>query len=338
MKRSLLILAVDHDIHADAVHDLVQQQGYQSYRLDPEVPWTPSEEFDPDAEWAPFGSMAWSLSRDSHFSSLQWRDQNIDLTKVGAVFCRNFQFAKVHDDEPVEKHLKYAEMRAGLYGLFSTLSHCFWMNDPALEENLDNKMVQSVDALHAGLKIPKTLVTNDESRARKFIESCDGRAIIKQLSAIGLIDENSGQAEALGFFTSSVTKEAMEHLDEVKHAPCLFQEDILKKADVRATVVGDRIFAHAIDSQSREASKTDFRREIDLPISNFEFPDETGYKLIKLLKQWGIIFSACDFVLTPNNELIFLEANVVGNWLWLENGNCHPILDEVVRLLSCKLR
>jgi len=338
MSRSLLILAMDHDIHADAVHDLVQRQGHQSYRLDPEVLWTPPEEFDPDAEWLPSGSMSWALSQDAHLSSLRWREQNIDLMNVGAVFCRNFQFAKAHDRAPIEKQLQYSEMRAGLYGLFRTLSNCFWMNDPSLEEGIDNKMVQSIDARYAGLKVPKTLVTNDESSARKFIESCDGGAIIKQLSAIGLVDENSEETETFGFFTSSVTKEAMEHLDEVKHAPCLFQEDIPKKADIRATVVGDRIFAHAIDSQSREASKTDFRREIDLPISNFEFPDETGSRLIKLLKEWGIIFAACDFVLTPDDELIFLEANVTGNWLWMENGDSHPILDEVVRLLSFKLR
>jgi glutathione synthase/RimK-type ligase-like ATP-grasp enzyme len=242
-----------------------------------------------------------------------------------------------HDRAPIEKHLQYSEMRAGLYGLFRTLSNCFWMNDPSLEESIDNKMVQSIDARYVGLKVPKTLVTNDESSARKFIENCDGGAIIKQLSAIGLVDENSEETETFGFFTSSVTKEAMEYLDEVKHAPCLFQEDIPKKADIRATVVGDRIFAHAIDSQSREASKTDFRKEIDLPISNFEFPDETGSRLIKLLKKWGIIFAACDFVLTPDDELIFLEANVTGNWLWLENEDSHPILDEIVRLLSCKL-
>jgi len=51
-----------------------------------------------------------------------------------------------------------------------------------------------------------------------------------------------------------------------------------------------------------------------------------------------IWINSCDFVLTPDDELIFLEANITGNWLWLENEDSHPILDEIVRLLSCKLR
>ena len=337
MSRSLLILAMDHDIHADAVHDLIERQGYPSYRLDPEAEWTASEITGPEEEWSPSGRLQWSLGQDEHSSLLTWHDQKIDLNGIGAVFCRNFQFAKADDDAPIDKHLKFAEMRAGLSGLLRTLDDCFWMNKPWLEDFVDNKIVQGRDAKRFGLRVPKTLVTNDEDSARKFLKDCNGGAIIKQLSEIGLIDDNPETTEAYGFYTSQVTEETLKHLNEVNHAPCLFQENILKKADVRATVVGDRIFAHAIDSQSREASKTDFRRVIDLPISNFEFPDETGSKLIKLLKQWGIIFAACDFVLTPDDELIFLEANVTGNWLWLENGNCHPILDEVVRLLSCKL-
>ena len=35
--------------------------------------------------------------------------------------------------------------------------------------------------------------------------------------------------------------------------------------------------------------------------------------------------------------VIFFEANVTGNWLWLESSENHPILDELVDLLSSKL-
>ncbi len=337
MSRSLLILAKDHDIHADAVHDRIERQGYPSYRLDPEAEWTPSERSGPEEEWAPSGRLQWSLSQDDHSSSLTWHEQRIDLNGIGAVFCRNFQFAKAGDDAPLDKHLKFAEMRAGLSGLLRTLGGCFWMNRPWLEDFVDNKIIQGRDAKRFGLRVPKTLVTNDEDSARKFIKSCNGGAIIKQLSEIGLIDDNPGTPETYGFYTSRVTEDTLKHLNEVNHAPCLFQEDIPKKADIRVTVVGKKIFAHAIDSQSRPASKTDFRREPDLPYEKFNFPEETGAALLQMLQSWGIVFAACDMVLTPDDELIFLEANVAGNWLWLENGDDHPILDEVVRLLSCRL-
>lgn len=328
---------MDHDIHADAVHDLVVQRGYKSYRLDPEAAWTPSGRPSDEAEWAPSGRLAWYLCHHTQLSALEWHGQDIDLKQVGAVYCRNFQFAKARDDASIEEHLRYAEMRAGLFGLFRTLDHCFWMNKPWIEESLDNKMVQGLEASKSGLKVPKTLVTNDEARARAFIDGCDGGAIIKQLSEIGLIDDTPAGTETYGFYSSVVTEEMLKYLDEVELAPCLFQENIPKKADIRATVVGNRIFAYAIDSQSNSASKTDFRRVRDLPFTDFEFPHDVGSKLIKMLERWGVVFAACDFVLTPNDELVFLEANFCGNWLWLEEAEEHPVLDEIVRTLVAHL-
>lgn len=337
MKKSLLILAMDHDIHADAIHHLVQQNGYTSYRLDPEAEWPPSERPEAEEEWLPSGRLRWSLSQNGHSSSLTWYDQRIDLAEIGAVFCRNFQFAKANDNASIETHLKFAEMGAGLYGLFRTLDHCFWMNPPWLEDLIDNKRIQGRDAVRFGLNIPKTLVTNDEASAKKFIESCPGGTIIKQVSEIGLIDDNPKGTEMYGFYTSLVTEKTIKHLHEVTNAPCLFQENIPKKADIRVTVVGDKIFSHAINSQSSLLSKIDFRKEIELPFENFDFPEKTATALLKMIQSWGMIFATCDFVLNPEDKLIFLEANVTGNWLWLEDIDNHPILDEIIRLLSSKL-
>ncbi len=337
MKRSLLILAMDHDVHADAVHDLVTRAGYESYRINPEAEWPPSGLPDAEEEWLPSGRMQWSLSGDGHSSSLRWHEQEIDLTKIGAVYCRNFQFARAKDEDPIETHLKFSEMRAGLCGALKTLDDCFWMNPPWLEDRVDNKMLQGRDAKRFGLNIPKTLVTNDEETARKFVESCHGGTVIKQLSEIGLIDDSTETIETYGFYTSLVTDEALEHLNEVTSAPCLFQEAIPKKADIRVTVVGDRIFAHAIDSQSKPTSITDFRKEVDLPSEKFAFPENTGRALRGMLQSWGMVFAACDFALTPDDRLIFFEANVTGNWLWLEDRENHPILDEIVRSLCSRL-
>ena len=37
-----------------------------------------------------------------------------------------------------------------------------------------------------------------------------------------------------------------------------------------------------------------------------------------MIKVWNISFAAVDLVETVSEELFFLEANVAGNWLWLE--------------------
>jgi len=334
MRKSLLILAMDHDIHADAVHDLITRRGYTSFRLDPELDWTPSGETPTEDDWSPMAKLDWSLSDEGWAASLNWHDQKIDLSNIGSVFCRNFQFARADEKSPIESHLRFSEMKAGLYGALKTLDSCYWMNRPWLEDVVDNKMVQGRDATKFGLRIPRTLVTNSEKSAREFIDSCDGGAIIKQLSEIGLIDDDPDDPETYGFYTSLVTDEFLEHIEEVVCAPCLFQETIKKTADIRVTVVGNKIFAHRIASQSDPTSTTDFRKAPNLPTETFDLPEETGKALLDLLQFWGIEFAACDFALTPEDNLIFFEANVTGNWLWLEGINHHPILDEIVTTLS----
>ena len=335
MTKSLLILAMDHDLHADAVHDLITQKGYSSFRLDPEADWAFAHRPKEDRHWFPSAEMQWHLNLDSDgSSSLKWYDQTIDLTNIGAVFCRNFQFARANAEAPIETHLKFSEMRAGLYGVLRSLEDCFWMNCPWLEDSIDNKMVQGRDAKHFGLEVPRTLVTNHEQCARDFIESCTDGAIIKQLSEISLIDDEPERPETYGFYTELISENDLKHLGDVKYAPCLFQESVPKKADIRATVVGDRIFAHSIDSQSNPLSVTDFRRKIDLTSEPFDFPEKTGEALVNMLKFWGMEFATCDFALTKDDRLIFFEANVTGNWLWLEKKTDRPILNEVVKRLS----
>ena len=335
MTKNLLILAMDHDLHADAVHDLITKKGYKSFRLDPEDDWAFANRHEEDRHWFPSAEMQWHLNLDENGpSSLKWHDQAIDLTNIGAVFCRNFQFARARDDAPIETHLKFAEMRAGLYGALRSLKNCFWMNRPWLEDSIDNKMVQGRDAKHFGLEIPKTLVTNHEKCARDFIKSCPNGAIIKQLSEISLIDDKPEKPENFGFYTELISEKDLEHLGDVKYAPCLFQEAIPKKADIRVTVVGERIYAYAIDSQSDPLSVTDFRRKIDLPSKPFDFPKNDADALVNMLQSWGMEFATCDFALTKDDRLIFFEANVTGNWLWLENEQDRPILNEVVSKLS----
>ena len=101
-------------------------------------------------------------------------------------------------------------------------------------------------------------------------------------------------------------------------APVLLQEKLEKKSELRVTVVGDRLFSYRIYSQENDYSKVDFRHVGNLRTEKCQLSDEISTKLIKMIKVWNISFAAVDLVETVSEELFFLEANVVGNWLWLE--------------------
>lgn len=47
----------------------------------------------------------------------------------------------------------------------------------------------------------------------------------------------------------------------------------------------------------------------------------------------GVLFGALDFVRTPSGEYVFLESNVNGQWLWIQQDTGADIAGAVADLL-----
>ena len=328
---TVLVLASKTDAHADAIVYHLHDRGVPIVRLD-------VEEF-----WPPLGEITWRITDSEHVARLKWKGREIDADSVRSIYCRDFTFAKCDPAADVETQLVYAEARASLYGFLRNLEHRYWMNLPWYDQMAENKPYQMQCASNIGLAVPKTLVTNDCEAFKRFYEQCNGEVIIKQLSEICLIDDseltnqeesNEADVKAYGFYTKRVRPEHFEKIEEIVSTPCLFQEHIPKKADIRVTVVGDQLFSAWIDSQSHQDSRIDFRQKADLPIHHFRLPESVAGRLLDLIHSWHLEFAACDFVLTPKGELVFLEANVEGNWLWIEHELELPISECIVDNLT----
>jgi len=329
-EKIILVLASRDDVHADAVISVLHEREQEVVRIDPTDYWLENSKF------------IWNIDSVRSQSVLNWNGKVINGDKVGAVFNRKFGFSKPEGNSEIATLLKYAEARAALFGFFRSLENVYWMNPPWNDEMADNKPYQYACAINVGLRVPRTLVSNDPKEFLKFYKACNKEVIIKQLSEVCLIEEveypskysTDTEQTAYGFYTNKIDAGHLENIDEIINSPCLFQEHILKKGDVRVTVVEEDCFSTLIDSQSSDKSIVDFRLEPFLPLKNYTLPDDTKENLLCLLKKWGIKFAACDFALTPSNELVFLEVNVVGNWLWLEKGAYSAIGESIATALS----
>lgn len=120
----------------------------------------------------------------------------------------------------------------------------------------------------------------------------------------------------------------------------IVQPLISKKHDLRVTVVGTTVFAVAIDSQKHPKTSVDWRRaDLNDGIELHYYPVAIGYEMerrcIDLNEKLGLRFSCIDFVVTPNDELTFLEINANGQWAWLEQfagvNLRDAIIDELLR-------
>lgn len=142
----------------------------------------------------------------------------------------------------------------------------------------------------------------------------------------------------LGFYASRVDKGDQEFFQEIAVAPCLLQEEIPKKSELRINLVGDECYAWRIYSQASEASALDCRLDTHVPMERVEIAETTRERLTALVKSWRLTFSAMDMIETPDDELVFLEANVGGNWLWLEPGGDSKVAEALARALIINAR
>ena len=249
----------------------------------------------------------------------------IDLAAARSFWWRRPRFPDlIAIGDPDARTFAANEWNEAIAGLWQLVGGR-WMNPPARDDIATRKALQLRLAAEAGLRVPRTLMTSDPAAARAFIEREGvGRAIFKTFSC----------THAVWRETRLVTREALEHLDAVRFAPVIFQEYVPAEADVRVTVVGDRIFAAAID-MSGASYPADFRPILgERTITPTELPRPVRAALRTVLDRLGLVFGAVDLRRTPAGDYVFFEVNTAGEFLFIEERTGQPITRAVAAWLA----
>jgi glutathione synthase/RimK-type ligase-like ATP-grasp enzyme len=183
-----------------------------------------------------------------------------------------------------------------------------------------------------GLRIPRTLTTNDPASVVAFAESCGGGIVTKMLSSFAVYE--GGQE--LVVFTNPVSPEDLADLTGLSLCPATFQEAIPKALELRATIVGERVMTASIDSQSSARAAHDWRRDGLRMVEDwrpYELPREVEEKLLRLMDYFGLNYGAADFIVTPDGRHVFLEVNPVGEFFWLERHPGLPVSEAIADVL-----
>ncbi|MEZ5382556.1 MAG: hypothetical protein R2754_12280 [Microthrixaceae bacterium] len=253
-------------------------------------------------------------------------DRCIDLGAVGAIWWRRPQPYGLHDSmvDPVSRNFALHEVHEAFTGAWLSLDAA-WVNHPTSDEDAGRKVRQLVLAQRIGLRIPRTVVTSDPGVASAFIESCGvGSTIYKPFQ---------GSEEAWRE-TRLVRADELDQLDSVAHAPLIFQEYVEAAADLRITAVDGDLFAARIETPS-SGYQVDFRMEMGgVSISPYELPARIESLLATLMRELNIVYGAIDMRLTLDGDLVFLEVNPAGQWLFVEDETGQPIAK---RLACCLL-
>lgn len=253
------------------------------------------------------------------------RAQDIDLTTVTTAWWRRPQPLVLHPgiNEAATLQFTYNECIAALSGLWEILP-AFWINPPGFDEAAARKLYQLKVAASVGLRIPRTLVTNNPQEARQFVGSvASGQLIYKSFQAI----------EQAWRETRLLSAEALDRLDDVKYAPVIFQEYIPATADLRVTIIGQQVFCIAVPIE-QEHYAYDYRMNLgSVRAEPFRLPDTLKACLLQLMRSLHLVYGAIDLRYTPDGDYCFLEINPAGQWQFLEEKTDLRITDYFTRFL-----
>ena len=153
------------------------------------------------------------------------------------------------------------------------------------------------------------------------------------LSSFAVYDER-GREQVV--FTNRVREEDLEDLGGLSLCPMTFQERVEKRLELRATVVGRRVFTASIDSQTSARAAHDWRRDGVRLVEEwqpYQLPPEAEQPLLALMDYFGLNYGAADFILTPDGRHVFLELNPSGEFFWLEHGPGLPVSQALADVL-----
>lgn len=297
MELDALIVASNDDLHSQVVKQEIELQGGNVEIIDTSA----------------FPSCITICSSNNSPASpllIELDNKTLEITDRCSVWWRR---PRSHSVSTLVSHPKLEsfvvdECRQAFLG--SLILHSYRVVNPmGASRQATVKLAHLKMAQEMGFRVPKTLVTNNPDIARDFINKSEdyGGCIYKPFTGTDF-----------GFFETRAfsSNDDIEELWRIKHCPMLIQEHIRGPLDIRVTVVGNKVFSSSMDL-SRSLHGIDGRVE-RLPAAPFELDRRVENKIVELVKKLGLFYSAIDFRLDQNGELVFFEVNPEGQYLWIE--------------------
>lgn len=321
MNDAILVLTNSKDgQHTDVVVSKLRQRDQRVFRFDADVFANGESRLDFCSDKNQFGF------------TMRNADGTLSSREVKSVWYRRPNSLHIEIKDPVQRRYAEEEITNLLEGLWMSMPDVFWLNNPVYLTHARKKIYQMFLAREAGFMMPKTIITNDPERAKRFYYECGGKIIFKAIQG-ELLDYGE---KSFSIPTTFITERHIENINLIKHASALFQEFIEKAYELRITVVGDKIFpvkimpltdiSHAVDWRYPELMDK-------LSYSPTVLPEKISAFCSRLLQQLRLSFGAFDFAVGKNGEVYFLEINPNGQWYWLEDRTGLLISDAIADML-----
>jgi MvdC family ATP-grasp ribosomal peptide maturase len=258
--------------------------------------------------------------------------EQVSVAEVRAVWARKLWSSRMADDlDERYRAMCVNESTAALEGFLDALHEARWVNNLGHQRAAENKQRQLRVAARSGLRVPRTLVTNDPAAARQFFAETNGQTVAKLLRPLSVSMDASGSF----IYTTRVREEDLAGAETLRHSPMVFQELIPKAYELRVAFVAGKILAGALDATGTSRGQTDWRLAApdECRWQKAQVPPDVANSLRTLMSELGLVFGAVDLICTPSGEHVFLEVNPGGEWGMLERDLGLPISEAIAGAL-----
>lgn len=331
MRKYILIITNKKDTHPTSVINLMNEKNIPFFRLnteallsDYEFAWTCNS-----------GEPAIFYIRDKH------ADKTITNNDILSVWFRrpmNPSELRLSVDEEINKH-NLDEANTFYSYLMFYLSDYYSIGNHRYGKNANSKLIQHQLAINLGMRVPSTCFTNSKEKLVDFASNFKS-VVIKPIHDYGIFYDID---HTYSFFTTKITMTDLENQPEEAFSQTVnFSENYVeKKYEVRVTVMGSHLFPCKIDSQiqSENTGKIDWRQGYDYNLKEeiIELPDDVTRFCQEYLRRLHLHFGCFDFIVTPEDEYVFLECNPNGQWRWIEEDLHVPMSEALVDCLVNQL-
>lgn len=324
----ILIVTNKEDIHPTPVIEHLERMGAPFFRLntesllsDYEFEWISNSELVDDFR---IQNLRTGLEVFGHDINSVWERRPLVPTELKFENCK-----EINDHNLKEAHGFLSFL---LYYLGDR--HC--LGHHLYDRSSASKMLQLKIARQLGMNVPDTCFANNKKAIKQFADRYD-LICLKSIDNDNIWFENTLSEHVL--YTQVVKCMDLTNLPEEAFSQTVthIQNYIPKAFELRITVVGSEVFACKIDSQKmdEQSGKVDWRQGLDagLQHSQFVLPQKINDFCLDFLKKMNLNFGCFDFIVTPENEYVFLECNPNGQWLWIEQETGMPISKSIAESL-----
>ncbi len=309
--KKIAIFSGKGDLHAHVVNNRLNQlTGYQCQIFE-----TDSVTGNSNITWSSGGVC----------SLLDYQGELIDLPDIDLIWWRRSgksQKLPVEEMDESSVDLIHKDCAASILGSVLTQFSGQWVSEPFATTRAENKLYQLAVAQRVGFKVPKTIVSQNPDAIRTFCHELNNEVIVKPV-------RGSGKKP---LFTRKIQTEHLENEYGMQATPATYQEAIDGFKHLRINCFGSTIKSVLI-----EADRLDWRENLDVPIYEYQLSQENQNKVYDLLKALDLRMGIMDCKINTKGEMVWLEINPQGQFLFLEGITDIPMTDCFVNFIKQEL-